>query len=114
MMPQPPRLLALFFKRRGGCLFRGFLPQLLLEKTMKAMCLLTSTPATTGESAGNLAVTMPELVPVGRLPGETVQQTIHLLHTLRYSETVLWSPMVRVEEPVGWYRSAVLEESVDL
>lgn len=45
------------------------------------------------------------------VPGETVKhiligspgairQTIHLLHSLRYSETVLWSPVLRVEEPL--------------
>ncbi len=45
------------------------------------------------------------------LPGETVKhillgspgairQTIHLLHSLRYAETVLWSPVLRVEEPL--------------
>ncbi len=45
------------------------------------------------------------------VPGETVRhillgspgairQTIYLLHTLRYSETVLWSPVLQVEEPL--------------
>ena len=29
-------------------------------------------------------------------PG-AVRQTIHLLHTLNYAETVLWSPLVRPE-----------------
>jgi hypothetical protein len=32
-------------------------------------------------------------------PG-AVRQTIHLLHTLRYAETVLWSPILTVEEPL--------------
>jgi hypothetical protein len=32
-------------------------------------------------------------------PG-AVRQTIHLLHTLRYAETVLWSPILAVEEPL--------------
>ena len=31
---------------------------------------------------------------------EAVRQTIHLLHTLRYAETVLWSPVLTVEEPL--------------
>ena len=30
-------------------------------------------------------------------PG-AVRQTIHLLHSLHYSETVLWSPIMTVEE----------------
>ena len=57
----------------------------------------------------SLAVTLPQLTPDGIEPGETVKhillgspgavrQTIHLLHTLRYAETVLWSPTVTVEE----------------
>ena len=32
-------------------------------------------------------------------PG-AVRQTIHLLHTLNYAETVLWSPILRIQEPV--------------
>lgn len=32
-------------------------------------------------------------------PG-AIRQTIHLLHSLHYSETVLWSPVMRVEEPL--------------
>ena len=31
---------------------------------------------------------------------EAVRQTIHLLHTLHYAETVLWSPVLTVEEPI--------------
>ncbi len=49
--------------------------------------------------------------PDSPIPGETIRhillgspgairQTIYLLHTLRYSETVLWSPVLRVEEPL--------------
>ena len=29
-----------------------------------------------------------------------VRQTIHLLHSLHYAETVLWSPIMTVEEPL--------------
>ena len=32
-------------------------------------------------------------------PG-AVRQTIHLLHTLNYAETVLWTPILRIQEPV--------------
>ena len=31
---------------------------------------------------------------------EDVRQTIHLLHNLHYAETVLWSPIMAVEEPL--------------
>lgn len=31
---------------------------------------------------------------------DAVRQTIHLLHRLHYSETVLWSPIMTVEEPL--------------
>ncbi len=45
---------------------------------------------------------LPHLVPVGSAPGESIRhillgkpeairQTIHLLHTLHYTETILWS-----------------------
>ena len=30
----------------------------------------------------------------------TVRQTIHLLHTLHYAETVLWSPIMTTEKPL--------------
>lgn len=53
----------------------------------------------------------PQLTAIGTPPGESIRhillgspeairQTIHLLHTLRYSETVLWSPVLKVEEPI--------------
>jgi len=52
-----------------------------------------------------------QLTAVGTAPGESIRhillgspeairQTIHLLHTLHYSETVLWSPVLKVEDPV--------------
>ena len=78
---------------------------------MKPICLLTSQPFAAGNAAPTLAVTLPQLIPAGLPPGETirhillgspgaVRQTIHLLHTLHYTETVLWSPIVAVEEPL--------------
>ena len=33
-------------------------------------------------------------------PAEAVRQTIHLLHSLHYAETVLWSPVMTVAEPL--------------
>jgi hypothetical protein len=32
-------------------------------------------------------------------PG-AVRQTIHLLHSLHYAETLLWSPIMAIEEPL--------------
>ena len=29
---------------------------------------------------------------------EAIRQTIHLLHRLRYTETILWSPVLAIEE----------------
>ncbi len=50
-----------------------------------------------------------QLTPSGTVPGESIRhillgspdairQTIHLLHTLRYTETILWSPVLAIED----------------
>lgn len=31
---------------------------------------------------------------------DAVRQTIHLLHTLHYTETILWSPVLAIAEPL--------------
>ncbi|MGC1309672.1 MAG: hypothetical protein WA885_20815 [Phormidesmis sp.] len=31
---------------------------------------------------------------------DAVRQTIHLLHILRYAETILWTPVLTIAEPV--------------
>ncbi len=80
---------------------------------MKTMTLLTGQPPTAGQASPALDAVMalPEGVPVGSGgrrslrhillgPPEDVRQTIHLLHTLHYAETVLWSPIMTVEEPL--------------
>jgi len=52
---------------------------------------------------------LPHLAPSGSIPGESIRhillgkpaairQTIHLLHTLHYTETILWSPVLTIEE----------------
>ncbi|MBE9064355.1 hypothetical protein IQ256_25705 [cf. Phormidesmis sp. LEGE 11477] len=52
---------------------------------------------------------LPHLTPSGSAPGESIRhillgkpdairQTIHLLHTLHYTETILWSPVLMIEE----------------
>ena len=54
---------------------------------------------------------LPQLAPVGTAPGESlrhillgspdaIRQTIHLLHTLHYIETILWSPVLSITEPM--------------
>lgn len=54
---------------------------------------------------------LPQLVPSGNPPGsairhillgdrDAIRQTIHLLHTLRYAETLLWSPILTINEPL--------------
>lgn len=54
---------------------------------------------------------LPQLNPVGSSPqrsirhillGEpdAIRQTIHLLHSLHYTETILWSPVLTIDEPL--------------
>lgn len=54
---------------------------------------------------------LPQLAPVGTAARESVRhillgspdairQTIHLLHTLHYIETILWSPVLSITEPM--------------
>ena len=61
------------------------------------------------DSLSSNATTLTEFAPSGTVPREflrhillgspeAVRQTIHLLHRLNYSETVLWSPVMAVEE----------------
>ena len=89
------------------------LRQLAWRKTMKTTALLSAQTVTertlsAGAPSTN-ATTLTELVPSGTVPREflrhillgspeAVRQTIHLLHRLHYSETVLWSPVMAVEE----------------
>ncbi|MBE9059774.1 hypothetical protein IQ256_02050 [cf. Phormidesmis sp. LEGE 11477] len=52
---------------------------------------------------------LPHLTPSGNAPGESIRhillgkpdairQTIHLLHALHYTETILWSPVLTIED----------------
>ncbi|MGC1309540.1 MAG: hypothetical protein WA885_20145 [Phormidesmis sp.] len=54
---------------------------------------------------------LPQLIPTGSAPGRTIRhillgdpyairQTIHLLHSLHYSEPILWSPVLTIDEPL--------------
>ncbi|MGC1309903.1 MAG: hypothetical protein WA885_21970 [Phormidesmis sp.] len=67
--------------------------------------ILTRTPRTDPDSP----IAMPQLISTGLPPGESIRHillgstgaihhTIHLLHALGYAETLLWSPLVMVEE----------------
>ena len=78
---------------------------------MKTITFLSAQPLTVGQALPDISniVELLQPVPNGSEPRETmrhillgspgaVRQTIHLLHTLHYAETVLWSPIVPVEE----------------
>ena len=78
---------------------------------MKSMTLLANRPS---EASQITPVSLPTLSPLvatsntSREPlrhillgsPAAVRQTIHLLHTLHYAETILWSPVVTTEEPL--------------
>ncbi|MGB7249253.1 MAG: hypothetical protein WBC73_09965 [Phormidesmis sp.] len=79
---------------------------------MKPTILAPQQPLT----GGQLLAAGPQTLPVGPAPVETppgesirhillgrpaaVRQTIHLLHSLRYAETVLWTPVLAIETPL--------------
>ena len=81
---------------------------------MKTTALLSNLtvvdrPLSAGVPSSAEAMTLTEFAPAGGVPREVlrhillgspeaVRQTIHLLHRLNYSETVLWSPVMAVEE----------------
>ncbi len=83
------------------------------EETMKPTMLITAPPLNlppilNGTSPA-VPKALPQVPPSGTLPKEpirhiflgssgAVRQTIHLLHALHYAETVLWSPVLPVEE----------------
>ena len=83
---------------------------------MKTNLFMTGQPLADGPQTDLLALNPTCLLsdkpdPSGAAPKETVRhillgspeairQTIHLLHILRYAEPVLWSPVLRVEEPL--------------
>ncbi len=75
--------------------------------------LFTDQPYPSSLTAQSLSLfaPLPQLVSAGTTPGESVRhillgspdavrQTIHLLHTLHYSETILWSPVMAIAEPM--------------
>lgn len=75
---------------------------------MKTMTFLTAQPLSVGQASPDITEIL-QPMPDGSNLGESmrhillgspgaVRQTIHLLHTLHYAETVLWSPIVPVEE----------------
>ena len=79
---------------------------------MKSTAFLCDRP-TAGDlqSAVLQSLPLPQLTSSGNAPGESIRhillgkpdairQTIHLLHTLHYTETILWSPVLTIEESV--------------
>ena len=82
---------------------------LLISAASAASAQTIERTVSTDERLSANATTLTQLVPSGTLPREflrhillgspeAVRQTIHLLHQLNYSETVLWSPVMAVEE----------------
>jgi hypothetical protein len=79
-----------------------------LGETMKTLMLLTAQPLNAMDAElmplpQLIANSVPERETIRHIllgsPG-AVRQTIHLLHTLHYAETVLWSPVLAVGEPL--------------
>ena len=83
------------------------------EETMKPTMLITAPPLNLPPVLNGTSPAAPipltQLTPNGIPPKESirhillggssaVRHTIHLLHALHYSETVLWSPVLPVEE----------------
>ena len=75
---------------------------------MKTMTFIMAQHLAVGRALPDITELL-QPMPNGIEPGESmrhillgspgaVRQTIHLLHTLHYAETVLWSPIVPVEE----------------
>jgi hypothetical protein len=79
---------------------------------MKSIAFLADRPLAGGlQSTVLQSSPLPQLTPSGSAPGESIRhillgnpdairQTIHLLHTLHYTETILWSPVLTIEEAV--------------
>ena len=78
---------------------------------MKSISLLTGQPLGAGLTPSPAAIPLTQLAADGTASREfvrhillgspdAVQQTIHLLHRLHYSETVLWTPVMTVTEPL--------------
>ncbi|KPQ34745.1 MAG: hypothetical protein HLUCCA11_13540 [Phormidesmis priestleyi Ana] len=79
-----------------------------LNPLINPLMLMTAQPEAI-EAGLTEPMPLPQLIPSGVGNRETirhillgspgaVRQTIHLLHTLHYAETVLWSPVMRIEE----------------
>ena len=77
---------------------------------MKSTTVLSARPSTGGADPAAHAP-LPHLITPSTVPGESIrhillgkpeaiQQTIHLLHILHYSETVLWSPVLTETDPI--------------
>ena len=77
---------------------------------MKTTAFLSQPPLSSAHPAEPLPSTS-LIIPTSAVPGETirhillgrpdaVRQTIRLLHSLRYTETVLWSPVIAIADPL--------------
>lgn len=78
---------------------------------MKPLSFIGDQPSAAGQIAPASLPMLSQITPMGNPAREplrhillgspaAVRQTIHLLHTLHYAETVLWSPILTTEEPL--------------
>lgn len=79
---------------------------------MKSSYLLTAEPLSGSLQLDLSALqTAPQFAPSGTPPKEyirhillgspgAIRQTIHLLHRLHYAETILWTPVLTLDEPL--------------
>ena len=60
------------------------------EPTPNSSLIISNSSLSPGQSIRHILLGEPD----------AIRQTIHLLHTLHYAETVLWSPVLTVEKPL--------------
>ena len=103
---------ALTLGKLGRLSFSWVFLQPPIRETHETPLCLTRPPASdSSHLLISAASPLPQLTPLGTAPRESirhillgspeaVRQTIHLLHTLHYVETVLWSPVIAIAEPL--------------
>ena len=104
----------LTFGKLGGLGFSWLFSPNKTEKTMRTNTLTTATPLSLPTRQPLIESSLSCVLPVQPpatdssevirhiLVGtpKAVRQTINLLHALNYAEAVLWTPVLRIQEPV--------------
>lgn len=78
---------------------------------MKTVCFTNDRPSAAGQITLAPLPMLLQITPAGNAAREplrhillgspaAVRQTIHLLHRLHYAETVLWSPILTIQQPL--------------